>query len=274
MKNLYKIEDELCIISDTENVNENCWIITDGRLVQVSYLLSDEVAKGNKVILTTNKLLIKDGVQSIGDEFLEWFIKNPSCENVEIKKSFDYKDKTSNGGYGYGFYKKYKIIFPIEEFRERDKYIYNGEEYRVHEIKYPDKIRSLKDGKEFYHLIKDCKKIISQEDHKQETVQQFIEQHGITKQQLIDGYKQGLELIFENASKITEQETLEEAAERLWLDSTSQLTSKKSFIKGANWQKEQEKQALQTAINLLKQTTEYDVLDSWKEKVKELEKLL
>ena len=31
-------------------------------------------------------------------------------------------------------------------------------------------------------------------------------------------------------------ETLEEASERLWLDSTSQLTSKNSFIQGAKWQ--------------------------------------
>jgi hypothetical protein len=30
-------------------------------------------------------------------------------------------------------------------------------------------------------------------------------------------------------------ETLEEAAERLWLDSTSQLTSKNSFIQGGKW---------------------------------------
>ena len=87
MKNLYKIEDELYIISNTENINENCWIITDGRLVQVSYLLSDEVAKGNKVILTTNKLLIKDGVQAIDDDFLEWFVAHPSCESVEVEKN-------------------------------------------------------------------------------------------------------------------------------------------------------------------------------------------
>ena len=33
-------------------------------------------------------------------------------------------------------------------------------------------------------------------------------------------------------------ETLEEAAERLWLDSTSQLTSKNSFIQGGNWMQE------------------------------------
>lgn len=39
-----------------------------------------------KVILTTDPELIKDGVQSIDDDFLEWFVKNPSCERVEIVK--------------------------------------------------------------------------------------------------------------------------------------------------------------------------------------------
>jgi hypothetical protein len=53
---------------------------------------------------------------------------------------------------------------------------------------------------------------------KQETIQKFIEKHGITEQQLIDGYKQGLDLIFENASKIDKQETLEEVAERIISD--------------------------------------------------------
>jgi hypothetical protein len=37
-----------------------------------------------KVILTTNQDLINDGIQAIDNEFLEWFIKNPSCEEVEI----------------------------------------------------------------------------------------------------------------------------------------------------------------------------------------------
>ena len=93
MKNLYKIEDELYIISNTENISENCWIITDGRLVQVSYLLSDEVAKGNKVILTTNKLLIKDGIQEIDDEFLEWFSsKNGNVNFVEVIVTEDEKN--------------------------------------------------------------------------------------------------------------------------------------------------------------------------------------
>ena len=37
-----------------------------------------------KIILTTDQDLIKDGVQAIDDEFLEWFVKNPSCEYVDL----------------------------------------------------------------------------------------------------------------------------------------------------------------------------------------------
>ena len=47
-----------------------------------------------KIILTTDKDLIKDGVQAIDDEFLEWFVKNPSCEEEMLKMlhkfGFDY----------------------------------------------------------------------------------------------------------------------------------------------------------------------------------------
>ena len=61
---------------------------------------NDEMMK--KIILTTNQDLIKDGVQAIDDDFLEWLVENKSCEEVEIKKSF-YWD---NGIY------EYKIILP------------------------------------------------------------------------------------------------------------------------------------------------------------------
>ena len=39
-----------------------------------------------KIILTTDADLIADGVQAIDDEFLEWFVRNPSCEWVETVK--------------------------------------------------------------------------------------------------------------------------------------------------------------------------------------------
>ena len=43
-----------------------------------------------KIILTTDQDLIKDGVQAIDDEFLEWFVKNPSCEEVDINRDWGY----------------------------------------------------------------------------------------------------------------------------------------------------------------------------------------
>ena len=42
----------------------------------------------------------------------------------------------------------------------------------------------------------------------------------------------------EFGKKCITEETLEEASERLWLDSTFQLTSKNSFIEGAKWMQE------------------------------------
>jgi len=38
-----------------------------------------------KIVLTTDPDLINDGVQKIDDEFLEWFVKNPSCESIKVE---------------------------------------------------------------------------------------------------------------------------------------------------------------------------------------------
>jgi hypothetical protein len=63
-----------------------------------------------KIILTTDQDLIKDGVQAIDDEFLEWFVMNPSCERVEI-----YSLGIKNGETGESCHYKYEIIIPQEE---------------------------------------------------------------------------------------------------------------------------------------------------------------
>ena len=63
-----------------------------------------------KIILTTDQDLIKDGVQAIDDEFLEWFVKNPSCEKIKI---IDVRDSNV-----YGSYYPYKIITPKEEHKQ------------------------------------------------------------------------------------------------------------------------------------------------------------
>jgi hypothetical protein len=65
-----------------------------------------------KIILTTDQDLIADGVQAIDNEFLEWFVKNQSCEFVEVQKGFE--DGTA---WGYNFL-DYKIIIPQESKQE------------------------------------------------------------------------------------------------------------------------------------------------------------
>jgi hypothetical protein len=61
-----------------------------------------------KIILTTDQDLIKDGIQAIDDEFLEWFMKNPACEEVKIE---DY-------GNLYNF--RYLVLIPQEEPKFED----------------------------------------------------------------------------------------------------------------------------------------------------------
>jgi hypothetical protein len=65
-----------------------------------------------KIILTTDLDLIKAGVQSIPDEFLEWICKNSNCEEVKIVK-----EKVSLGEVAGTTYIdfNYKIIIPKQE---------------------------------------------------------------------------------------------------------------------------------------------------------------
>ena len=69
-------------ITNDEEIKEGDWFINT---------LTNYIVKGSGVdmnwkyiILTTDADLIKDGVQAIDDEFLEWFAKNPSCEEFEV----------------------------------------------------------------------------------------------------------------------------------------------------------------------------------------------
>jgi hypothetical protein len=62
----------------------------------------------NKIILTTDLELIANGVQAIDDEFLEWFIKNLSCEFVEVTTFFS------------GIDYPYEIIIPQEESKQEN----------------------------------------------------------------------------------------------------------------------------------------------------------
>jgi hypothetical protein len=112
------------ITSSDEEIKEGDWVISNyGELIKISYKGSKVKENVNefckKIILTTDQDLIKDGVQPIDDEFLEWFVKNSSCEFVEVDKNWNYPlDKRW----------EYKIIIPQEELKHPKVFSENGNE--------------------------------------------------------------------------------------------------------------------------------------------------
>jgi hypothetical protein len=112
-------------ITSDEEIKEGDWYFDGTDLVHKKTKYNDALVDGNKnakkIILTTDQDLIKDGVKAIDDEFLEWFVKNPSCEFVKVSKIYN--------SYGeidifdlvctpHSF--KYKTIIPKEEPKFED----------------------------------------------------------------------------------------------------------------------------------------------------------
>jgi hypothetical protein len=104
-------------ITSDEEIKEGDYYIdftSDGLKIEHFKTKDDWVLVGicdsKKIILTDNKDLIKDGVQAIDDTFLEWFVKNPSCEEVDVTRNL-----ADEGIKGITYYGKYFIIIPQEE---------------------------------------------------------------------------------------------------------------------------------------------------------------
>jgi hypothetical protein len=110
-----KIGKHIYITSD-EEIKEGDWIIWDRKIVKA---INTAYYSAKKIILTTDQDLIKDGVQAIDDEFLEWLVKNPSCELVEVQLVAlnEYGSEISVNSYGFEKF-SYKITIPKEETLE------------------------------------------------------------------------------------------------------------------------------------------------------------
>lgn len=82
------LNQHIYILSD-EEIREGDWVISNyGELIKISYKGSKSKENVNefckKIIITTDPDLIKDGVQQIDDVFLDWFVNNPTCEELNI----------------------------------------------------------------------------------------------------------------------------------------------------------------------------------------------
>jgi hypothetical protein len=121
MKEMGDSYQNIYITSD-EEIKEGDWCYDDflKSVFQANSIMGVKTQNtSKKIILTTDQDLIKDGVQDIDDEFLEWFIKNPSCEEGEVDKNWNYPlDKRW----------EYKIIIPKEEQKQHLIDIMRGDE--------------------------------------------------------------------------------------------------------------------------------------------------
>jgi hypothetical protein len=172
-------------------------------------LIGGTLLTNQKIILTTDQDLIKDGVQAIDDEFLKWFFKNPSCESVEVESMVNMIQFTPREFI-------YKIIIPNQE----PKQIFCGE------------------ADKFYRCV-NCDTPCGIEGH-------FIEEPKPIHEQIID-LCGGEGRFKEIAGLKPKQETLEEAAEiyaeQNAIDSNISYHNlvvplEYAFRKGAKWQQE------------------------------------
>ncbi|MEI7510383.1 MAG: hypothetical protein WCJ62_13075 [Flavobacterium sp.] len=186
-QNIYIINDEM--------INKDEWSIANNTVRKFKKFMRYTHCK--KIILTTDQELIKDAVQAIDDEFLEWFVAKAKdsgkpIDIVEVKKD-TYEEISEDD-----FFKKvnyYAIIIPIEEPKQHLVDMKNHEDSL-----WEDEPKQL-----------DIKELNRLDDIEIEELMYDSEVGYYTKEE-------------------PKQETLEEAAERL------ATASPKIFIEGAKWQ--------------------------------------
>jgi hypothetical protein len=103
MPNILDSENQHIYITSDEEIKEGDWVVKisslykgGGNVQKYSFIDSQfEDITFKKIILTTDQDLIADGVQAIDDEFLKWFVNNPSCEFLKtywnpLNNEYDY----------------------------------------------------------------------------------------------------------------------------------------------------------------------------------------
>jgi len=109
------IQDYNIYITNLEKIKEGDWHFKNDKMVTKSHIIDDTC---KKIILTTDQDLV--GVQAIDDEFLEWFVKNPSCEEVEVEDWYN-KFLSCCRSKEECYCNKKRIIIPQEEFKQEPK---------------------------------------------------------------------------------------------------------------------------------------------------------
>jgi hypothetical protein len=164
-----------------------------------------------KIIITSEEELIANGVQRIEEDFLQWFVKNQSCEWVEVKKGF-----ADGSAYGYDFL-SYKIIIPQEEPEEIIYYCEQGDPYCQSPKCRCNTIKPKEEPKQDRTCNNNCSVVCGEcqiFESKQETLEEAAEKYASYTH--INGEKVEIGKYFDEIKK-------------------------SHFIAGAQWQQEQDK---------------------------------
>jgi hypothetical protein len=86
----FGLKNQHIYITNDEKIKEGDWYLLSNSNNLLIKCVNNDIIKAHpptiderkKIILTTDQDLINDGVQAIDDEFLQWFVKNLTCEYV------------------------------------------------------------------------------------------------------------------------------------------------------------------------------------------------
>ncbi len=212
---------------------------------QVLNILTGTDYKYKKVILTTDQDLINDDVQSIDDEFLKWFVKNPSCEQISVEEVYFHgsgyykaSELSKQEKEKYSFMKEYKIIIPKEE-----------------STFYTKKCKCMIfEPNCFTGMCKNCGGILKEET-KPKTILESLQEYfkNTSKEKVLEDWNEFQQLDEEGITvkeflENQKQETLEEAkvnnliklfGKDFHLEPSSEIKNcNESFMAGAKWQQE------------------------------------
>jgi hypothetical protein len=142
-----------------------------------------------KVILTTDPTLIADGIQSIDDEFLEWFVKNPSCEFVQTLWTIP----------AYKIEKEYRIEIPkeepkqetLEEYIERLKDRRTEDDYPYTDEDFIDYMEHIEDSHKNNLSVYKCLEFMYFAERKSEQVKDITYWKNNAEEDLREAFGQG-----------------------------------------------------------------------------------
>ena len=120
-------------ITSNEKIKEGDWVILTNKEIIKAEEADENPKRPCKIILTTDPDLIKDGVQAIDDEFLEWFVKNPTCEHIPIITTIVNNESDYKTNIGFESWRK-------EELSKRVKINFESINKERYEIIPPEKV--------------------------------------------------------------------------------------------------------------------------------------